>query len=90
MVPSEGVEPPCLAALGSKPSVSADSTNWALNYFSAISFLYSGARIKLASSFSESISIRTNQPSLFGSSFKEDGSSINAELTSITVPETGA
>lgn len=29
MVPSEGVEPPCLAALGSKPSVSADSTNWA-------------------------------------------------------------
>jgi hypothetical protein len=30
MVPSEGVEPPCLAALGSKPSVSANSTNWAL------------------------------------------------------------
>ena len=29
MVPSEGVEPPCLAALGSKPSVSANSTNWA-------------------------------------------------------------
>lgn len=30
LVPSEGVEPPCLAALGSKPSVSANSTNWAL------------------------------------------------------------
>lgn len=29
MVPSEGVEPPCLSALGSKPSVSANSTNWA-------------------------------------------------------------
>ena len=30
MVPSEGVEPPCLAALGSKPSVSANSTIGAL------------------------------------------------------------
>ena len=29
VVPSEGLEPPCLAALGSKPSVSANSTNWA-------------------------------------------------------------
>ena len=29
MVPSEGVEPPRLAAIGSKPIVSTSSTNWA-------------------------------------------------------------
>lgn len=46
MVPSEGLEPPRREALGSKPSVATNYTNWAcrrsiyvVDYLSAINFL---------------------------------------------------
>lgn len=92
LVPGRGLEPPRLTARASKTRVSTSFTTRAVDFYfcSAISFRYSGARIRLANSFSESISIRTSQPSFIGLSLRREGSSINELFTSMIVPETGA